>query len=128
MRFPLPVVVTGDPARLPPAVESTAYFVVNEALANVFKHAHASCVTVNLGDGDSRLVVTVTDDGVGGADAAAGSGLAGLADRVASIAGHLTITSRPHAGTQLVADLPSSHNSALGGWSRNGPAGAAPCR
>jgi signal transduction histidine kinase len=106
LRCSLPVTVTGDPGRLPAQIESTAYFVVNEALANIAKHAAAGRATVALDHPDGRVVVTVADDGVGGADPAAGTGLAGLADRVAAVDGTFTVTSRPGAGTRTVADLP----------------------
>jgi PAS domain S-box-containing protein len=94
-------------ARLPMAVEAAAYFVVSEALTNVAKYAQAShaCVCVEVRDG--HLDVTVDDDGVGGADPGAGSGLQGLRDRLAAVNGTLEIESRPGSGTRLRARLPS---------------------
>jgi signal transduction histidine kinase len=93
-------------ARLPEHVEVTAYFVVSEALTNVARHAHASCVqvTIDAADGDVRL--SISDDGVGGADTTRGSGLAGLKDRVEAVGGTLTVQSRPGQGTRLIADVP----------------------
>jgi PAS domain S-box-containing protein len=106
-RAPMPVEVVAVPdERLPPVVEATAYFTVSEALTNVAKYAHASHATVRLANGDDRLVVEVQDDGVGGAKAATGSGLAGLADRVGACDGSLSITSPPGEGTLVRAVLP----------------------
>ena len=103
---PLPVTARITPARYPPAVEATAYFVISEALANVARHARASKAEVTAcGDG-GRLVVEVRDDGTGGAPARGGSGLTGLADRVAALGGRLTITSPPGGGTTIRAGLP----------------------
>jgi len=103
---PLPVTTRISPARYPPDVEATTYFVISEALANVARHARASRAEVTAcGDGD-RLVVEVRDDGIGGAPARGGSGLTGLADRVAALGGRLTITSPPGGGTTIRADLP----------------------
>jgi signal transduction histidine kinase len=92
--------------RLPDTVESTAYFVASEALANVAKYAHASCATVRLWHGDEQACLEIADDGVGGADAARGSGLRGLADRVEALDGHHLVTSAPGHGTIVTAELP----------------------
>jgi PAS domain S-box-containing protein len=92
--------------RLRHAVEACAYYVVAEALANAAKHSAASVVTVRVTREEDLIVVEVADDGVGGADAA-GSGLRGLADRVASLEGQLAISSVPGAGTALRAELPA---------------------
>lgn len=92
--------------RLEPAIESTAYFVVAEALTNVAKHSNASEVRVSLRRTAASLVVTVTDDGVGGASTAKGHGLAGLVDRVHAAGGVLTVDSPDGAGTTLTAALP----------------------
>jgi signal transduction histidine kinase len=92
--------------RLPDAVEATAYFVVSEALANVGKYSRASAVTVRADCPDGELLVEVTDDGVGGADETRGSGLRGLADRVAAVDGRLEIVSPPGQGTQLRVRIP----------------------
>jgi signal transduction histidine kinase len=92
--------------RLDPVVESTAYFVVAEALTNVAKHSHASEVQVSLKRGDSALMITVADDGVGGASLAKGHGLAGLEDRVQATGGVLSLDSPAAAGTTLRAVIP----------------------
>jgi signal transduction histidine kinase len=87
-------------------VESAAYFTVCEALTNVAKYASASHAWVTVERRNSHLELEVGDDGVGGADPAAGSGLEGLFDRIAAVDGTLEITSPPHAGTVLRAHLP----------------------
>jgi signal transduction histidine kinase len=106
-RAPVPVTVAAEPAgRLPGPVESAAYFVVSEALANVAKYARASAATVSVQRRNGVLVVDVTDDGVGGADAANGSGLRGLADRVAALDGRVSLESPAGRGTRLHAEIP----------------------
>ena len=107
-RAPVPVEILEVPDdRLPPAIETTAYFTVAEALTNVAKYAQATHVTVRLAhEGDEAVVVEVRDDGVGGARAEAGSGLRGLADRMAACDGTLSVTSPPGEGTLLRAVLP----------------------
>jgi signal transduction histidine kinase len=92
--------------RLSPAVEATAYFVVSEALANVAKYASATRATVTAECPGDYLRVEVADDGVGGADPAGGSGLRGLADRVAALGGSLSVVSPMGGGTRVVADIP----------------------
>ncbi|REE95037.1 histidine kinase [Thermomonospora umbrina] len=106
-RAPLPVMVDIPPTRWPEHVERVAYFVVTEALANAYKHARAGKVTVHVADEPLRLIVTVRDDGLGGADPDKGSGLRGLHDRVGALAGTLVIDSAPGSGTTLVATLPT---------------------
>jgi signal transduction histidine kinase len=92
--------------RLPTAVEAAAYFVVAEALTNVARYAHASHALVKIEvDGDD-LVVSVSDDGVGGVDVAAGSGLRGLQDRLAAVDGRLEIDSPSGVGTRVTARIP----------------------
>jgi signal transduction histidine kinase len=93
------------PARLPEAVEGVAYFVVCEALSNAVKHAGADRVAVALTVADGRLRVTVSDNGIGGADEH-GSGIRGVADRVEALYGRLTIDSTEGHGTRVVAQLP----------------------
>jgi signal transduction histidine kinase len=106
-RSPLPTTITEVPQqRFPAAIEATAYFVVSEALANVAKHAGASAARVAIRTLPDRLVVTVSDDGTGGATFDGGSGLRGLSDRVAAVGGGLRIDSPPGAGTCLEADIP----------------------
>ena len=107
-RSPLPVTVTSDVSgRLPPAVEAAAYFVVMEALTNVAKYSSADAAEVTVRQVDGHVTVDVQDDGVGGADPAAGSGLAGLADRVAALGGRLTVESPPGGGTVVRAQMPA---------------------
>jgi signal transduction histidine kinase len=102
------VTVTSDVSgRLPPAVEAAAYFVVMEALTNVAKYSSADAAEVTVRQVDGHVTVDVQDDGVGGADPAAGSGLAGLADRVAALGGRLTVESPPGGGTVVRAQMPA---------------------
>jgi PAS domain S-box-containing protein len=105
-RAPHPVEIDGPPASLPAPIEAAAYYVVSEALANVTKYAQASSVKVTVGQTNGCAVVEVADDGVGGADPARGSGLRGLADRLASLNGKLAIDSPPGAGTRVRAEIP----------------------
>jgi signal transduction histidine kinase len=107
-RSPVPVTLQVHLAgRLPEHVEVTAYYVVSEALANAAKHAGASAVHVDADTDDDVLRLAVRDDGIGGADPACGSGLAGLHDRVEAIGGTLRMRSRPDEGTTLLAELPA---------------------
>ncbi|MFF0591176.1 sensor histidine kinase [Streptomyces sp. NPDC003781] len=94
------------PGRLPRAVEAAAYFVVREALANIGRHSGADRAEVTGGHRDGRLVLRVRDDGRGGADAAAGSGLTGLADRVSVLDGRLSLSSPPGGPTLLSVEIP----------------------
>ena len=94
------------PGRLAEPVEVAAYYVVSEALANLDKHAGARSAGVQVRQAGGRVVLDVSDDGVGGADPAAGSGLRGLADRVEALGGELQITSPPAGGTRLHVELP----------------------
>ncbi|MEM7273785.1 MAG: sensor histidine kinase [Actinomycetota bacterium] len=106
LQSPFPVQVTTDvERRLPESVESTAYFVVAEALTNAAKHAGASDIRVNVRDAGEVLHVEVADNGRGGADPA-GRGLRGLADRVASVGGRLSVTDGVQGGTVVRAELP----------------------
>ncbi|MGK5113191.1 MULTISPECIES: sensor histidine kinase [unclassified Geodermatophilus] len=105
-RSPVPAVIGAVPdRRWPEALEQTCYFVVSEALANAAKHADASTVTVDVRPEGRLLRVEVGDDGVGGADPA-GSGLRGLADRVAALGGRLVVRSPRGSGTRVIATLP----------------------
>jgi signal transduction histidine kinase len=92
--------------RLPQPVEAAAYYVVAEALTNVAKYASATAVSVSVDRRDGRAVVEISDDGVGGADPARGSGLRGLADRVEALGGLLDLESRPGQGTRVRAEIP----------------------
>ncbi len=94
------------PGRPTRAVESAAYFVVCEALANVARHSGADRARVSGGHRDGRLFLEVRDDGRGGADASAGSGLTGLADRVSVLDGRLALTSPPGGPTLLRVEFP----------------------
>jgi signal transduction histidine kinase len=91
--------------RLPEPVEAGAYYLIAEALTNVAKYARASTVRVRVTAGDGRVAVHVSDDGVGGADPANGSGLRGLADRVEALGGSLEVVSPAGGGTSLRAEL-----------------------
>jgi signal transduction histidine kinase len=92
--------------RLPAPVEAAAYFVVAESLTNVAKYASAEHASVSVGREDGYAVVEVRDDGVGGADPAAGSGLRGMADRLAALDGRLEVHSPPGGGTLIRANIP----------------------
>jgi len=106
-RSALPVELGVDlQQRLPTPVEVAAYYVVAEALTNAAEHAHASVAHVDAQAGDGRLHLSVADDGVGGADPARGSGLAGLTDRVRALGGTITVHSPVGEGTTLLIDLP----------------------
>jgi signal transduction histidine kinase len=107
-RAPIPITVTSNGERAPAHVETAAYFVVSEALANVAKYAHATRASVEVARDNGNLRVEVADDGVGGASLGAGSGLTGLADRVGALGGHLSLDSPTGAGTRLTAVIPCS--------------------
>ena len=106
-RMPVPVDVHVSVGRLSAGVEATAYFVVAEALTNVAKHAHAGHVEVSAGVRDGALQIEVRDDGVGGARPD-GSGLVGLADRLAALEGRLRVDSPEQGGTLVAAAIPIS--------------------
>jgi signal transduction histidine kinase len=95
-------------ARLPERVEVAAYYVASEALTNATKHARASTVEMQVGQRDGTLHLSINDDGVGGADPARGSGLIGLADRVAALGGTISVVSPAGKGTSLHVKLPVS--------------------
>ena len=106
-RSPVPVTVIDRVTERPePAIETAAYFVVCEALQNAVKHAAASMVSVALTSDEASLVVTVHDDGRGGARVTAGGGLSGLVDRAEALDGRLTMRSEPGGGTTVEARLP----------------------
>jgi signal transduction histidine kinase len=106
-RMPLPIEITAVPdERLPAPVEAAAYFVVAEAITNVARYADASHASVEVRCVDGRVVVTVVDDGVGGADPAGGSGLRGLSDRIAALDGRLEVASPVGRGTTVRAVIP----------------------
>ena len=108
-RAPVPVELRAAlPDRVDATIEAAAYFVVSEALTNVARYAQATSVTITLEPTGGSLVVTIADDGVGGADAGRGSGLRGLFDRVHAVGGRLEVTSPPRGGTRLRAELPTN--------------------
>lgn len=106
-RSPIPVTleVHAEP-RPSPAVESATYFVVNEALVNVARHAQATRASVSIARAGDRLVIEVLDDGVGGADASRGTGLQGLRERVDGLGGDLRVLSPPGGPTTISVELP----------------------
>ena len=106
-RSPVPVQVDVVlPERPPAAAETIAYFVIAEALTNIVKHSNATCATVAVRAARNTVIVEVTDDGTGGAHLAAGGGLAGLAERLRGVDGHLSVSS-PHGGPTVIrAELP----------------------
>jgi signal transduction histidine kinase len=105
-RAAVPVTVTSAGERPPAHVETAAYFVVSEALANVAKYAHATRATVDLARDNGELRVQIADDGIGGATLGAGSGLTGLADRVGALGGDLSLDSPSGNGTRVTALIP----------------------
>jgi signal transduction histidine kinase len=106
-RSPVPVELVQTPdERLPSSAESAVYFVVAEALTNVARYAQAHTVRVTVVRGNGNVDVQVSDDGVGGADPAHGSGLRGLSDRVAALDGRLELTSAGGNGTTVRATIP----------------------
>ena len=108
---PIPVAVRADlPKRPPPGVESVAYFVATEALTNVFKHGQAATATVTVFEREGVLTVEVLDDGRGGADPARGTGLTGLADRVAVADGRLLLSSPAGGPTVIRVEVPCRQN------------------
>ena len=106
-RVPVPIEVSDMPDfRLPEPVETAAYYLIAEAVTNVAKYARATHVAVSVRSVDGQLVVRIADDGVGGADPAAGSGLRGLSDRVEALHGRLRIDSPRGGGTRISAEIP----------------------
>jgi signal transduction histidine kinase len=103
----LPVSAEITPDRLSPHMETTAYFVIAEALTNAVKHAKARSLAVRAAVRHGALELEIRDDGIGGAHIHHGTGLVGLVDRVESIGGRITITSPPGAGTTVAVSLPT---------------------
>jgi signal transduction histidine kinase len=93
-------------ARYPEPIEVAAYYVASKALANAMKHAQATRVEMSLAARGGSLLLSIRDDGIGGADPARGSGLAGLADRVEALGGSIHVHSAAGAGTHITVDLP----------------------
>ena len=105
-RSAIPISVDIPDTRFPESVEATTYFVVAEAITNVTRYAGARSARVTTTVEGDRVVTTVTDDGRGGADPSRGSGLHGLADRVAAARGRLDVRSPQGGGTTVVVELP----------------------
>jgi signal transduction histidine kinase len=105
-RAPVPVEIDAGAGRFAPDLETAAYFVVSEGLTNAVKHARASRVKLRVNSDDGVVVVSVSDDGIGGASAAGGSGLRGLRDRVEAQGGTFRVESVEGQGTTIVAELP----------------------
>jgi signal transduction histidine kinase len=106
-RCTVPVRVEVDlPSRPAPAIEGIAYFTVSELLQNISKHSRATRATVDVWRVENRLMLQVTDNGVGGAEPSAGSGLAGLAERLDAVDGILVVDSPPAGPTRVTAELP----------------------
>jgi len=109
-RSPIPVEVHVPGDRFLPAIEAAAYYVAAEALANVAKYAHATFAEVRVVEDseEGQILVEVTDDGVGGADPARGSGLEGLEDRIEALDGTFGVESPPGGGTRIRATIPAA--------------------
>jgi signal transduction histidine kinase len=106
-RSPVPVELDVElEGRLPESVESNAYFIVAEGLTNVARHSRAQKARVAIRRIGNWLVIDIEDDGVGGADAARGTGLAGMSDRVAALEGKLSVNSPEKGGTRIHVELP----------------------
>jgi signal transduction histidine kinase len=105
-RTPIPVEIEATDRRYPAEIETAAYFVAAEALTNVARYAGATRAHVDVHRDGDCLHVEVRDDGRGGADPGAGTGLRGLADRVSAFGGRFTVDSPPGEGTVLRAELP----------------------
>jgi signal transduction histidine kinase len=106
---PTSVSVDAPSDRFPQQAEVAAYFVCAEAVANVAKYAHAGHASIEVDRCDGRLRIAVSDDGIGGADPARGSGLRGLADRIDAVGGSFRVTSPLSAGTFVRAEIPLEH-------------------
>ena len=120
-RSPVPVRLAGPGERLPADIETAVYFACSEALANIAKHAGASRADIGVRSEQGAVIVVITDDGAGGADPAAGSGLKGVADRIEALGGRLQVQSPAGRGTQLLADIPVAP-----AWPEEAPEGHPP--
>ena len=107
-RAPVPVRLVVPPQRLPAVIETAVYFICSEALTNVGKYAHASRAEVAVRAQGDLVTVLIADDGVGGADPSAGSGLRGVADRVEALGGRFLVDSPAGSGTRLLAEIPAA--------------------
>jgi signal transduction histidine kinase len=106
-RSAVPVQLAIPSGRLPAVIETAVYFVCSEALANVAKHARATRADIRVGREGNLVTVSIADDGTGGADPSAGSGLKGVADRVEALGGRLAVHGPPAGGTQLLVQIPA---------------------
>jgi signal transduction histidine kinase len=112
LSLPIPITVDTDlPGRPDTPVESAAYFAVAEALTNVIRHSHARTASVFLRHADRTLTMVVTDDGAGGADPAAGTGLRGIERRLAAFDGTITLSSPPGGPTVVTMEVPCALSS-----------------
>ena len=111
---PMPVGLSAEVGAIEPEIEAAVYFTCAESLANVVKHASASRVDVAMHEEGTNLVVSIVDDGIGGARLGVGSGLQGLADRVDSIGGRLRMESPSGAGTRLTVVVPDAFSARVG--------------
>jgi signal transduction histidine kinase len=107
-RLPIEVDMSAPTERLPENIEATAYYIVSEALTNVAKHAQATKARVDMTLAGEVLKFEITDDGRGGADPSAGSGILGLRDRAEAVGGTLFVISPPGKGTVVTAQIPFS--------------------
>jgi PAS domain S-box-containing protein len=105
-RLPIHVDISAPLDRLPENIEATVYYIVSEALTNVAKHANADQAKVSIGLDNNTLRFEITDDGRGGADPSAGSGILGLRDRAEAVGGTLFVISPPGQGTRVTAQIP----------------------
>jgi len=105
-RSPVPVEVEAGAERFPANLEAAAYFIASEGLTNAVKHSRATRVTLRAERANGSLVVSVSDDGIGGASPSPGSGLSGLSDRVEAHGGHMRLESAQGQGTTILAELP----------------------
>jgi signal transduction histidine kinase len=103
--IPVDLDVTTD-TRLPEPIEVAAYFAASESVANATKHAHASSIELSVAVRNDRMVLSIRDDGVGGADPERGSGLVGLSDRVEALGGSIHVHSPAGHGTHITVELP----------------------
>jgi signal transduction histidine kinase len=107
-RAPVPVRLTVPAQRLPAVIETAVYFICSEALTNIGKYAHASRAELAVRAEGDLVTVLIADDGIGGADPSAGSGLRGLADRVEALGGQFRVESPAGGGTRLLAEIPAA--------------------
>jgi signal transduction histidine kinase len=105
-RCPIPIEMTGDLDRIEPKLETALYFVAAEAITNAVKHSKGQRISIDVRRGSGWASVDISDDGMGGAELSRGTGLVGLADRVAAVGGRLDVRSSDLKGTTLHAEVP----------------------